>query len=152
MGLQANIAEVPISAQLATVLSPFSELAVQQPGEPWPVPSSPSDSSAEAGSAGASSAAHDSAVAFGAAFRAAERAEASLYGPPATALAPDPVAVPGSAAAAINGPADAPHREETDPGRFAQPVGISTANGWQDTVQVGNRLLAEAFLTSALWD
>ena len=100
------------------------------------MPGSPMDSSADASSAGVSPAAHDSAVAFGAAFRAAEQAEASLFSPPLATLAPNPATAPGeSAAAARQWPSGAPEREMTEPA--AKSGGTSTANGWQDAEQVG---------------
>ena len=127
---------MPSSELPVTVPSPFGAFAAQESGEPWPMPGSPRDRSADVSSAGVSPAAHDSAVAFGAAFRAAEQAEASLISPPVAILAPNPVAAPGrSAAAASPGPNGAPHRGTIEPA--VQPGGTSTANGWQDAVQVG---------------
>lgn len=125
---QARVAEPPpLPEPVAIIASPFEAFAAQQPGEPWPVPGSPSDSSAH--DSAAASSAHDSAVALGAAFRAAELTEASLYGPVTTGRRPDlATADAPNQAAAPNQASDLSQPSASNEGAAADGSSVQTAS------------------------
>lgn len=137
---QARVAEPPpLPEPVAIIASPFEAFAAQQPGEPWPVPGSPSDSSAH--DSVAASSAHDSAVTLGAAFRAAELTEASLYRPATTGRGPD-LAAPEAPnqAAAPNQASELSEPSASNEGAAADGSSVQTAG--RKAIECGSSVVA----------